>query len=84
MEIWKIISKKTRELMGYQCDNCGEMSELPIITLSFGFGHDLDELVCHFCKNECLLKYIADEIKKQKPDNYLYGDKNKKQEDKNG
>jgi hypothetical protein len=81
MEIWKNITKKTRELIEYKCDTCGEKMYAPIITLTFGYGHPLDELQCHFCKDSCVLKYIASEIKKQKPDNFIYGEKT--QEDKN-
>jgi hypothetical protein len=81
MEIWKKISRKTRELVGWKCDTCGKIMDTQIITLEFGYGHSLDELTCHFCKNECLLKYILAEIQKEKPNDFIYGNK---KEDKNG
>jgi hypothetical protein len=44
----------------YKCDTCGESNWLPNLTLIV----DLEEY--HFCNYQCLLKFIVEELKKEK------------------
>lgn len=51
----------------YNCDTCGDQLEIGVpITISFGYGHGLDGEEYHFCKYQCLLTFILDELKKEK------------------
>jgi len=59
----------------YSCDTCGDniitkCQGIPI-TISFGYGSDLDMEEYHFCGYKCLLKFILDEMKKENPRTYL-------------
>lgn len=52
----------------YYCDTCGDnlitkYHGIPI-EISFSYGHYLDGTNYHFCKNECLLQFIINELKK--------------------
>lgn len=65
----------------YLCDTCGvdllfENLGLPV-TISFGYGSELDGEEYHFCNLNCLKKFINDEISKDKPkDNrFIFGEK---------
>ena len=53
----------------YFCDTCGvnltKDCKLPI-TISFGYGADLDGEEYHFCNLECLTKFIEAEKAKEK------------------
>jgi len=55
----------------FKCDTCGDnliTKHLGIpITISFGFGHNLDGEKYHFCSNKCLLKFIIAEENKENP-----------------
>jgi hypothetical protein len=57
----------------FKCDTCGDnliTKHLGIpITISFGFGHNLDGEKYHFCSNRCLLKFIIAEENKENPRN---------------
>jgi len=54
----------------YYCDTCGDnlitkCQGIPI-TISFGYGSNLDGEEYHFCNYQCLLKFIVEELKKEK------------------
>lgn len=56
----------------YFCDTCGEnlvtkFHGIPI-TISFGYGSNLDGEEYHFCEYKCLLRFIIEELKKEKKD----------------
>lgn len=50
----------------YYCDTCGNQLEIGVpITISFGYGHNLDGEEYHFCNYQCLLPFILGELKKE-------------------
>jgi hypothetical protein len=50
----------------FNCDTCGQFLNQGIpITISFGYGSELDGEEYHFCSNECLLSFIEAELKKE-------------------
>jgi hypothetical protein len=56
-------------IIGQKCDTCGKSTEdgevIPI-RIEFGYGHDLDGASYDFCKYGCLLRFIIEELKKEK------------------
>jgi len=50
------------------CDECGKIMECVPISISFGYGHYLDNIIAHFCGDKCLLSYLRKEQKKNKKD----------------
>jgi len=75
MEIWKKITKKSRELQGYKCDVCGKTFPYAPILIEFGFGNILDGEKYHFCKEGCAIKFLADELRKNSSvnNNFIFG-----------
>jgi YHS domain-containing protein len=56
-----------------KCDTCGDnlitkFLGIPI-TISFGYGSNLDGEEYHFCSYKCLLKFVLNENKKENPRN---------------
>jgi len=53
----------------YLCDTCGANLFLGVpITLSFGYGSNLDgSEEYHFCNYKCLLQFTLGELKKENP-----------------
>jgi len=56
-------------VIGTKCDTCGKSTEegefIPI-HIDFGYGHPLDTSEYDFCSYQCLLKFIIEELKKEK------------------
>ena len=74
MEIWKKVTKKTKEFQGYKCEECGQIDQCAIITISFGFGSDLDGTTYHFCDEAHAIKFLTFELRKKNPRiDFLYG-----------
>ena len=67
MEIWKRTIKKTRALVGIKCDECSKSLPETIRTLYFDvFTLEIGDTHYHFCNWKCLLKFIVEELKKEK------------------
>jgi len=61
--------KYTYEHREILCDTCGKSDnngELIPIRIDFSYGHSLDGEKYDFCNYSCLLKFIIEEIKKEK------------------
>jgi len=60
------------------CDTCGEnlikeFFGIPVY-LIYGYGSNLDGNEYHFCSNKCLFRFVAEELKKENPENrFEYG-----------
>jgi YHS domain-containing protein len=61
--------REVNQVIGIKCDTCGkntqENSYVPI-HIEFSYGHDLDGATYDFCSYECILKFITEELKKEK------------------
>lgn len=61
--------REVNKLIGHKCDTCGKSTEqgesIPI-RIEFSYGHDLDGAYYDFCNYDCLLKFVIEEIKKEK------------------
>lgn len=78
MEIWKKVTKQTTEFQGFKCDTCGEKDFYAPITISYGYGSDLDGETYHFCKESCAIKFLTDELRKKNPETRFITGKEKK------
>ena len=57
-------------IIGLKCDTCGKCNfgfgNFIPIKIEFTYGHDLDGAHYDFCSNECAIKFLTDELKKEK------------------
>jgi len=61
MQIWNVITTKTRELCGFLCDECGFIiKEKDIMTLR------MEDSTRHFCCWKCVHGFAQNELTKEK------------------
>lgn len=65
MNVYEWVKKNV--IIGYKCEECDTKMNNPLITLIFGFGHDLDEEEYHFCSESHAIRFLANELRKKNP-----------------
>jgi hypothetical protein len=74
MEIYKQITKKTKQLIGLKCDTCPQRCDFDhkeLVVLEKG---EINKY--HFCSYRCVLEFVIAEMNKENPNtDIIYGKK---------
>jgi len=65
MIIWKKLTNKTNEFVGFKCDTCGKIEYCQKYTLSISTDGESNEY--HFDKIACLMQFLSGELRKDEP-----------------